>query len=269
MFRLISFYVVVKSVSAARTSGESETNASTPFTTCSSLEVKFTRSMQNIDSSIERGNDLHATPNIFRMLVAARSVKAARKDECEWLSEQAGGAHRDDYPSFKKYMLAELAKRPCHEQIIASLEARDLKGFVASYRAEQGSCKNTRADISEAADAYPSIVDAVGAEVDHELEKLDAQATSADSLTGAQRNLQSLIQLSSTQSSAIPRPGERYAVPEERLERLKSVTGRNDSRSRMEEKASFSEAMGSLCAVMFFFTFVGFVGSLLAPFAEG
>eukprot|EP00928_Gymnodinium_smaydae_P077656 TRINITY_DN6104_c0_g1_i1.p1 TRINITY_DN6104_c0_g1~~TRINITY_DN6104_c0_g1_i1.p1 ORF type:complete len:268 (+),score=21.83 TRINITY_DN6104_c0_g1_i1:86-889(+) len=207
MLRWVSFYFAVKSLSAARINEESEGNASTPFTSCSSLERRYTSSMQKIDRSVERGSGLVGTSNPFRLMLAARSVKAARKKECAWLAKHAGMLHREDYPHFKKYVLAQIAKRPCHTQIVASLKVHDFKGFVAAYQAEEGSCKYIRADVSKSAYENASILAADSTEVDQELEKLEAQATSADSLIASQDYRHSLIQMLSTHSIAIPRPG--------------------------------------------------------------
>eukprot|EP00928_Gymnodinium_smaydae_P077657 TRINITY_DN6104_c0_g1_i2.p1 TRINITY_DN6104_c0_g1~~TRINITY_DN6104_c0_g1_i2.p1 ORF type:complete len:264 (+),score=24.97 TRINITY_DN6104_c0_g1_i2:86-877(+) len=204
----VGFCLAVKSLSAARINEESEGNASTPFTSCSSLERRYTSSMQKIDRSIERGNGLVAASNFYRVMLAARSVKAARKKDCSWLPEHAGMLHREDYPHFKKYVLSEIAKRPCHTEIVASLKAHDFKGFASAYQAEEGSCKYIRADVNKVAYDNASILAADSPEVDQELEKLEAEATSADSLVASQDHLHSLIQTLSTHSIAIPRTGE-------------------------------------------------------------
>eukprot|EP00928_Gymnodinium_smaydae_P077658 TRINITY_DN6104_c0_g1_i3.p1 TRINITY_DN6104_c0_g1~~TRINITY_DN6104_c0_g1_i3.p1 ORF type:complete len:238 (+),score=27.03 TRINITY_DN6104_c0_g1_i3:86-799(+) len=203
MLRWVGFCLAVKSLSAARINEESEGNASTPFTSCASLELRYTSSMQKIDRSIERGNGEGASSNFYRVILAARSVKAAQKQECAWLAEHAGMLHREDYPHFKKYVLSQIAKRPCHTEIVASLKAHDFKVFAAAYQAEEGSCKDIRADVNGVAYENASILAADSPEVDQELEKLEAQATSADSLKASQDHLHSLIQRLSTHSIAL------------------------------------------------------------------
>eukprot|EP00928_Gymnodinium_smaydae_P084409 TRINITY_DN6768_c0_g1_i6.p1 TRINITY_DN6768_c0_g1~~TRINITY_DN6768_c0_g1_i6.p1 ORF type:complete len:316 (+),score=44.88 TRINITY_DN6768_c0_g1_i6:84-1031(+) len=219
MTRCLALFFFVKLSWTARISTDGEASHGARSAACLRAEIKYTKSMKKIESSVGKGENISEPQNIYRWMLAGRGLKAAQSLKCKWLEEQKTPKHEKDYPHVKKTILALIGSRPCHDQILAYLKSQDIENAMKSYLSKEDACQSKSIDTGTTIRKYDAIVSEKSGDVDDDdvedaLMDMEAQSVAehelAMALGGGQSFVEMVSEFSASGARGMPQPRAKH-----------------------------------------------------------